>query len=275
MQQSKLSMLLKTTLLYFITSTFLSFSNSALSVANDSVIVFVHGAHLTAKSWEKVEFDLNEKGYSSMAINLPGRKDKVNPKDITLNSSAKYLCNAISKINSKITFVTHSQGGAVVNHAQSICPTVEVDRIIYLASVSPLKGEKPFDKLSKEDEANYYKGVGYDEATGLMIINNENAFIESFSSGSDPSQRETILASSVSEPAYIADGVVSNDSAKFLAIKKFYIFTKRDKIISIASQMKIQKQLKTVKTSTIDSGHVPMLTHPKDLVSILLDFMVI
>ncbi len=275
MKQSKLYISLKIIALHIVISTCLSFSNPALSATNDSVIVFVHGAHLTANSWQEVALSLKEKGYQSMAVNLPGREDNINPKDITLNSSAKYLCDAINSLNKKITFVTHSQGGAVVNHAQSICPSVEVDRIIYLASVSPLKGEKPFDLLSKEDETNYFKGVGYDENTGLMIINNKDAFVESFSSNSNPSQREAILTSSVSEPAYIADGIVNNDIKKFSAIRKFYIFTEQDKIISMASQVKIEKQLKTIKTSSINSGHIPMITHPDDLVSILLDFMVI
>ena len=275
MKQSKLYISLKIIALHIVISTCLSFSNPALSATNDSVIVFVHGAHLTANSWQEVALSLKEKGYQSMAVNLPGREDNINPKDITLNSSAKYLCDTINPLNKKITFVTHSQGGAVVNHAQSICPSVEVDRIIYLASVSPLKGEKPFDRLSKEDETNYFKGVGYDENTGLMIINNKDAFVESFSSNSNPSQREAILTSSVSEPAYIADGIVNNDIKKFSAIRKFYIFTEQDKIISMASQVKIEKQLKTIKTSSINSGHIPMITHPDDLVSILLDFMVI
>ena len=275
MKQSKLYISLKIIALHIVISTCLTFSNPALSATNDSVIVFVHGAHLTANSWQEVALSLKEKGYQSMAVNLPGREDNINPKDITLNSSAKYLCDAINSLNKKITFVTHSQGGAVVNHAQSICPSVEVDRIIYLASVSPLKGEKPFDRLSKEDETNYFKGVGYDENTGLMIINNKDAFVESFSSNSNPSQREAILTSSVSEPAYIADGIVNNDIKKFSAIRKFYIFTEQDKIISMASQVKIEKQLKTIKTSSINSGHIPMITHPDDLVSILLDFMVI
>ncbi len=277
MKNSKFSIYLgiKVTTFYILLFAGLSLSNPALSITNDTITVFVHGAHLTADSWQEVELGLNKKGYQSMAVNLPGRKDSINPKGITLDSSAKYLCDAINPLNKKVVFVTHSQGGAVVNHAQSICPTVEVDRIIYLASVSPLRGEKPFDKLSKEDETNYYKGVAYDEASGLMIIKNKDAFIESFSSNNNPLQRESILNFSVSEPAYIADGIVENDSEKFLAIKKFYIFTQRDQIITMASQINIQKQLKTIKTSTIDSGHIPMITHPDDLVSILLDFMVI
>ncbi|MEH6346976.1 MAG: alpha/beta hydrolase [Bermanella sp.] len=245
------------------------------TLKNMHMVVFVHGAHLTADSWKEIEHGINKEGYQSMAINLPGRKDSINPKDITLNTSASFLCKKVSELDKKITFVTHSQGGAIVNHAQSVCPQLKVERIIYLASVSPLTGEKPFDKLNKEDEVHYYKGVSYEESSGLMVISNQDAFVEAFSSKQNSQLKKIILDSAVNEPAYIADGVVKMNKEKFSVIKKFYIFTKNDKIISLASQHKIEKQLKTIKTSTINSGHIPMITHPENLVSTLLEFLVI
>lgn len=251
----------------------LCFSNFAASAKNESIMVFVHGAHLTASAWQPVAETLDEKGYHTISINLPGRQDYLSPKDVTLNSSARYLCSAVSHINQSITFIAHSQGGAIVNHAQSICPSVKVDRIIYLASVSPLKGEKPFDRLSKEDETNYFKGVIYNENHGLMVINDKNAFAKIFSSSNNSSTINHVLKLSVNEPASIAEGVVEQDSELYSHIKKFYIFTEQDKIISKASQLKIEDSLNTIKTSSIDSGHIPMITHPNKLVPILLDFM--
>ena len=251
----------------------LAISHPAMSATNDSVMVFVHGAHLTGESWQSVAKTLDDKGYRNISINLPGRQDYLRPKDVTLNSSAQYLCSAVSHINQNITFVAHSQGGAIVNHAQSICPAVKVDRIIYLASVSPLKGEKPFDRLSQEDETNYFKGVVYNENHGLMVINNKTEFAKVFSSSDKTSTINHVLKLSVNEPASIAEGIVEQDSKLYSNIKKFYIFTEQDKIISKASQLKIEDALNTIKTSSIDSGHIPMITHPNKLVPILLDFM--
>ena len=261
-------------LLLFMAS-YLSFNSACLASSQEPMVVLVHGAHLTAKSWNRVEQKLNQNGIDSMAVNLPGRLDTINPKKITLNSSSQFLCKAITNIHKKIVFVTHSQGGAIVNHAQSICPNINVERIIYLASVSPLTNEKPFDSLSKADEENYFEGVSYEEKSGLMMISNEDAFVESFSSIANSPLKNSILASAVNEPAYIADGVVNMDSKKYAAIKKFYIFTQQDKIISMDSQVKIAKQLKPIKTSTINSGHIPMITHPDELVSALIQFITI
>jgi pimeloyl-ACP methyl ester carboxylesterase len=256
-------------------ASYLSFNSACLASSQGPMVVLVHGAHLTAKSWNRVEQKLNQNGIDSMAVNLPGRLDTINPKKITLSSSSQFLCKSITNIHKKIVFVTHSQGGAIVNHAQSICPNINVERIIYLASVSPLTNEKPFDSLSKADEESYFEGVSYEEKSGLMIISNEDAFVESFSSIANNPLKNSILAAAVNEPAYIADGVVSMDSKKYAAIKKFYIFTQQDKIISMDSQVKIAKQLKPIKTSTINSGHIPMITHPDELVSALIQFITI
>ena len=257
----------------FFIFTLFAISHPALSISNDSVMVFVHGAHLTSASWDAVTNTLDEKGYRNISINLPGRQDYLSPKDVTLSYSANYLCSAVAHIKESITFIAHSQGGAIVNHAQSICPNVKVARIIYLASVSPLKGEKPFDQLNNEDEKNYFKGVMYNEDHGLMVINNETAFAKMFSSSENTSTINRVLNLAVNEPASIAEGVVEHDSEQYSKIRKFYIFTEQDKIISKVSQLKIENALNTIKTSSIDSGHIPMITHPNKLVPILLDFM--
>lgn len=248
---------------------------AAQSSPKDPTIVFVHGAHLTAASWTKVGLGLKQKGYKSMSVNLPGRDDKTNPKEITLGTSAISLCETVSKVKENVVYVAHSQAGAVVNHALALCPSVNVDSIIYLASVSPLDGEKPFDKLSKQDEEIYYKSVGYDKKTGLMVINDKDVFVKDFSSIEGSVFKEEILSAAVNEPAYIADGVIKLDADTFKAIKKFYIYTENDRIISKASQVAIAKRLATSKTAAIESGHVPMITHSEKLVSLVVDFLTI
>lgn len=240
-------------------------------------LVLVHGAHLTAESWDGVSFVLRDAGYDVLSVNLPGRAgDGVVATSVTLDSSSRALCAKISGKGGKLSFVAHSQGGAVVNHLLGVCPEITPEKIIYLAAVVPLDGERPFDKLSKIDEENYYRGVMYDEAGGLMQINNPEGFLASFVSESlddNSTLGSDIMKGAVDEPAAIGDGVVALDIPRYRSVEKYFIFTSKDKIISLATQKSIAENIELVDSGVVDGGHLAMIVNPKSVSRILLEFL--
>ncbi len=239
-------------------------------------LVLVHGAHLTGDSWSEVVKALRASGHEVVAVNLPGRGSSTGFDEVTLGSSARSLCTVAARHGPKLSFVAHSQGGAVVNHLLGLCPEIIVEKIIYLAAVAPLHGEKPFDMLSKADEENYYRGVVYDEASGLMKIQDAEGFLASFAPQSHSEHSvlgKVILEAAVDEPAVIAEGVVSLDAVRFREIEKYYIYTRGDQIVSLASQQRIASKFKLVDSRTMDSGHLPMFTQPAVLSKTILGFL--
>lgn len=236
-------------------------------------VVFLHGAHLTADSWSEVERELGSTGAKVRALNLPGRTDSSNAQEITLESSSRVLCEEIRGESSQLTLVAHSQAGAIVNHALSICPDVNVEKIVYVAAVVPLNGEKPFEKLSKEDEEKYMKAVAYNESRNVMEVTNPKAFWSSFGVEEDDAKTASLSKLSVDEPASIAEGVVKIDAARFAKPEKFYIFTRDDQIVSFKSQQSIVENLDLVSSAVLDSGHVPMITDSKKLAQTISSFV--
>lgn len=235
--------------------------------------VLLHGAHLTADAWDAVKDTLSQHGLNVIALDLPGRKDNTSHQDITLMASSRSLCGSLQKLQGNITVVAHSQAGAVVNHAFSICPHVDIDHIIYLAAVAPVAGEKPFDKLSKEDEANYLKAVGYDAPSGSMKILDKPLFWRLFGFDYSAARVGDLEHYGVDEPAAIGEGLVELDSEAFAKPEKYYIFTQRDQIISLSSQQVIARNLDLTDSAIIDSGHVPMITNPTDVAGVILRFI--
>ena len=128
------------------------------SFANKIPVYLIHGAHFQASGWQLLEKHLKEKKLQVSSLDLPGRKGS---EKVTLDQSSEYLCENLKQ---KSFLVVHSQGGAVANHALSKCPA-KVSGIVYVAAVGSLKGEKPFDQLSAEDEKYYNAAIKYDELT--------------------------------------------------------------------------------------------------------------
>ncbi|OUS11702.1 hypothetical protein A9Q89_08200 [Gammaproteobacteria bacterium 53_120_T64] len=244
----------------------------------DELLVLVHGAHLTGQSWAELSVPLRAAGYQVHAVNLPGRGDGIAASEATLDAASRALCTQLAGAGSdhKVSFVAHSQGGAVVHHLLGLCPAISIEKIIYVAAVAPLNGEKPFAMLSKADDEHYYRGVVYDETSGLMKIHSPPEFLAAFSSltlNEGSAMAQTLLAAGVDEPAVMGDGVVVLDDAHFQGIKKYYIHTRRDLIISPLTQQRIVQTLGAVETATVDSGHLPMLTQPAALADIVLGFL--
>jgi len=182
-----------------------------------------------------------------------------------LDASSQALCDAIENVSAPITFIPHSQGGAIVNNALSICPMENIKNIIYIAAVAPANGDKPFSLLNSSDEENYFKGVSFDEKSGWMVVNNKDSFVSVFTNSASNEIARLISSQAVNEPAIIGDGVVSYEEEYFSKINKFYIYTKQDKIISLNSQKSITKKIDLKNHSTMDTGHLPMITSPLNL----------
>lgn len=246
---------------------------SPFSNANDNeTLVFVHGAHFTGDSWSRVTDALKQQSFKTLSVNLPGRGSSSKSANVTLASSSQALCNDIKAIDGNITFVAHSQGGAVVNHALSLCPSTSINRIIYIAAVAPLNGTTPFSLLSKADETHYFKGVSFDEASGWMNISDQDAFVATFSETSSTKLKSLIIDQAVNEPAATGEGVVQYDSNFYKNIDVYYIHTKQDHIISYESQKNIAASIKPIKKVTLDTGHLPMVTTPKAVANTIIEF---
>ena len=233
-----------------------------------STLVFVHGAHFSGSSWASVQAELPVQ-VSSIAIDLPGRFDSITAAKVSLEISAAALCSSMAKIAGDKVLVAHSQGGAVVNASLNICPTESVTKVVYVTSVSPLQGESAFERLSKEDGENYFRGITYNKETSILEITNTEGFAASFAPKANPQQQAWIKQHAVNEPAALSDTKMQLHQQRFEQLQKHYVFARQDKVISLATQQKVAATMTLAGHYEIDSGHLPMLTHSSELAKIL------
>jgi len=236
--------------------------------SSEQHIVFVHGAHFTAASWQPVQEQLNGK-HSTLAVDLPGRNDSIAAKKVDLALSAGYLCKSIGALSGSKILVGHSQGGAVVNAALNICPDEEISSVVYVTAVAPLDKAKVFGLLSKQDDENYFKGINYNESAKMLEIKSADEFAAVFAQDANQAQRDVMAKDAVDEPATIGSEKMSLNQERFAGIDKYYVFANQDKLISLSSQQKIAESIGVKDSFGVDSGHLPMLTQPARLAAIL------
>jgi pimeloyl-ACP methyl ester carboxylesterase len=242
-------------------------SASVFAEPNSSLFL-VHGAHFAADSWKSVQDQL--KGdIRTIALNLPGRYDNFAPNKVSLELSAAALCVELAKAQGNKTVAVHSQAGAVINATLALCPDPSLKKIIYVTAVSPINGETPFELLSKQDENNYFTGINYNQKAGMLEISNSDNFAKSFAPEANASQKEWLKQHALPEPSTLGGNQLVLDQTQFNNIKKYYIFAKQDKVISLPSQKKIASRMKLTSSFTLNSGHLPMLTHSNELSAIL------
>ena len=63
------------------------------------------------------------------------------------------------------------------------------------------------------------------------------------------------------------------DATRFNSIPKYYIKTLKDKIISLESQKNIISGINFKKVFSIDSTHLPMITHSEELALIFQEIL--
>jgi len=231
-------------------------------------LLLVHGANFTADAWNGVRDQLKGK-LNTVAVNLPGRQDNFVPSKVSLEISAAKLCSELALLEGDKTVAAHSQAGAVVNAALALCPDPSLTKIVYVTAVSPFNGESAFDLLSKQDESNYFSGISYNKDIGLLEISDSEGFANSFAPKANDSQRNWLKNHAVAEPSALGGHKMLLDEAQFKTIKKYYVFAEQDKVISLASQKKIADRLDLTASYTLDSGHLPMLTHATELAALL------
>lgn len=97
-------------------------------------ILLVHGSCHGAWCWRDLIPELEARGHSARALDLPGHGDDKTPvNDVTLDTYAKAVVDALGP---QTVLVGHSMGGYVITAAAAIAPA-KIAKMIYLCAYVP------------------------------------------------------------------------------------------------------------------------------------------
>lgn len=226
-------------------------------------LVLIHGAGLNASIWDDF---LKETNIPALAIDFPNRKLMGNPNEkLKFDDYVSATVQQISHWNQpRFIIVAHSIGaciglqiaeqfrnqlkgfvviGSVIpKDGQSFASALPFPQKLILPLILRLAGTKPPDKAIENELCN--------DLSPQLTLKIVNEFT--------PEAKELYLNKIHYSP---------------LQVKKLYIKLTNDKAMAPSLQDKMAMNLKADKTITIDSGHLPMLSRPKELAGIVVDFV--
>ena len=103
--------------------------------------VLVHGAFSGEWIWEPLQKRLRADGHESVAFDLPGLgKDQTDPADVSLDSSAARVCDALAESSVPSILVGHSMGGIIATQAAGRVPG-QIAALVYVSAFLPKDGQ--------------------------------------------------------------------------------------------------------------------------------------
>jgi len=103
--------------------------------------VLVHGAFAGGWCWEPVVTELERRGHTVSAPDLPGSgADRTPVEEVTLDAYVERVCSVLAESPEDAVLVGHSMGGVVITQTAARCPE-RISRLVYVAAFLPRDGQ--------------------------------------------------------------------------------------------------------------------------------------
>src|SRR6266853_2891623 len=225
-------------------------ADAASTVRN---IVLVHGAFADGSSWAKVIPLLEAKGLRATAVQNP------------LSSLADDVAatkRAIANQNGPVILVGHSWAGMVISEAGN---DPKVAGLVYVAAIVPDEEQSASDVL-KPYAASPGNAEIKPDAAGFLSLTRKG-IDEDFAPDVPAAERAIVYATQGTwNSACLGDKV----SAPAWTTKPSWFIAVSDRMLSPEYEQAIAKHIHAT-TTTLPTGHVPMLSKPKDVAAVRID----
>jgi pimeloyl-ACP methyl ester carboxylesterase len=231
--------------------------------------ILIHGSWHSAWDWHLVIPILESQGHRVIAVELPGMgRDKTPVKEVTIEKAVNKIITVLDGLDGKAILVGHSKNGIMISQAAEYRPE-KIEKLVYLAAYL-IPNEKTQRAYSLQDTEGVLKPyVVKNEET-----NSTTLLPEIYKEGlyHDCPDYITDLAKLILSDEPIATGItpLQLTDANFGRVPRVYIECTEDRAVTPFIQRKMYNELPCEKVYSINSGHSPFFSKPKELCDILL-----
>lgn len=211
-------------------------------------VVLVHGAWADGSSWNKLIPLLEAKGLHAVAVQNP------------LSSIADDVASTNRLINAQdgpVLLVGHSYGGAVITEAGN---NPKVAGLVYVAAFAPEEGETLAGMAQKYPPTPLFSEVQPIDDGYLLLT--AKGVTESFAQDLSTEQKLLVLAvQGATHGAILATPI---KKAAWHSKPSWFVIASNDRAVAPQQEADTAKRMGS-KTLTLESSHLPMLSHPKEV----------
>jgi len=233
--------------------------------------VLVPGSWHGAWCWYKIVPLLKRAGVKVISLDLLGHgRDRTPISEITLDGYADSVCRVLDRESEAVVLVGHSRGGIVISQVAEKRPE-KVKRLVYLAAYLIQDGQAMLPTALSDPDSLIASNLELNEAEGWHMIKDsavKNALY------ADCSEEDVELARSLltPEPNAPLSTPLRLSEARYGMVPRTYIETLNDRGLSHGLQKKMYTALPCERVLSMNTGHSPFLSAPKELASLLLSF---
>ncbi|MEO7978852.1 alpha/beta fold hydrolase [Flavobacterium sp.] len=244
-----------------------SCSNDDKQPENPKNYVIVHGAWQAPYAWQTVKANLEKEGNNVIVVELPGHgNDHTSPSEITMDTYKEKVIDAISAVDGKVILVGHSLGGMIISSVAEAIPE-KIEKLIYVAAYLPVSGQT-LDQLANMDPDSQL-GVPTIDPVAFTIDVQQDQIVNLFIQDGTPAIQSLVVNNYRTEPLIPFINPVTLTEQNFGSVKKAYIKTLQDHVVSPYLQNKMISTTEVESVYEINTGHSPFLSQPNELSSIL------
>jgi pimeloyl-ACP methyl ester carboxylesterase len=217
-------------------------------------VVLVHGAWADGSSWSKIIPRLQAQGLHAVAVQNP------------LSSIADDVASTNRLINAQdgpVLLVGHSYGGAVITEAGN---NPKVAGLVYVAAFAPEEGETLSGMASKFSPTPLFGEIQPIE-DGYLLLTHKGVF-DFFAQDLTPEEKTLVLAAQGATQSAILSTPIKQ--AAWHTKPSWFVIANNDRAISPEQEASTAKRM-GAKTITLQSSHLPMLSHPQEVANFVIE----
>lgn len=235
-------------------------------------LLLVHGAWAAAWVWENILPPLLQAGIDVYAPSLPGQLDDRDPDSINLDGYVEFLGNILQQLEQPAVVVGHSGGGMVISQLAEMYPD-KIDKLVYLAGMllpSGINYAEFCEQVLGEGASVGASRVAKLDASGKYSILETDELHDIFYNCTLKEQADQAIARLLPQPLggwYLVNQLTGE---RFGSVPKHYVRLGKDNTLLPELQDEMIRLTPVEAVHHIDTDHVPQLSAPQQLVSLLI-----